>query len=308
MSISPRTVLFYTLCSLVVALVGCGSGKGKSTGTAEPTIPVTKNTSITPAPLKSGERITNSIGMELIAIPAGEFEMGEDHAEGEDDSDSSPKHRIKLTRMFLMGKYEVTQGQFMKIMGTNPSYFSPQGGGDYKIPPDGVDRFPVDSVSWEDATEFCRRLSELPAELGAGRSYRLPTEAEWEYACRAGTTTRYPSGSKITSAEANISRNSEDSDQVLDRTTTVGSYSPNAWGLYDMIGNVNEWCNDWYDRKYYRISPANDPAGPENGTFRVLRGGCWYVAPVYSRSVSRDNRSPIARDKYNGFRVVFSPK
>ena len=217
----------------------------------------------------------NSIGMKLVLIPPGEFMMGSDH-------------QVRLTQAFYLGVSEVTQGQYLQVMGSNPSRFS------------GDDRLPVDAVSWEDASEFCRKLSALAEEKGAGRSYRLPTEAEWEYACRAGSTTEFCFGEEEEQLVdyAWYSSNSEN------KTHPVCGKQPNTWGLYDMCGNLCEWCLDWYGAGYYRQSPTDDPPGPSTGSFRVHRGGGWSSPAVLCRSAHRCNSSPSARDTFMGFRVA----
>jgi formylglycine-generating enzyme required for sulfatase activity len=230
------------------------------------------------AVLKRLQPITNSIGMELKLIPSGTFTMGEN-----DDA-----HEVTLTKPFMLGIHEVTQTQHERVMGINPSKFR------------GADN-PVDRVSWEDAVEFCRKLSELPAERAAGRVYRLPTEAEWEYACRAGKTTDYSFGT-------------DDSELVDyawfggnsgDRTHPVGGKKPNAWGLYDMHGNVWEWCQDRYG--YYPSGTVTDPTGATDGSLRVGRGGSWINPPEFCRSAyHRRGREPSFRNSLDGLRVALS--
>jgi formylglycine-generating enzyme required for sulfatase activity len=163
-------------------------------------------------------------------------------------------------------------------------------------------------VSWEDAVDFCRRLSELPAEKAAGRAYRLPTEAEWEYACRAGTTTAFWWGGSATSTHANFNGNDPyggaPKGPYLQRTTKVGSYQPNPWGLFDTLGNVREWCADWYDEGYYRISPRQDPRGPDTGKKKCQRGGGWADVGNLCRIAIRLANPPTERNALVGFRVV----
>jgi formylglycine-generating enzyme required for sulfatase activity len=187
----------------------------------------------------------NGVSMEFVTIPAGEFQMGSESG----DRDERPAHQVRITKAFEMGNYEVTQAQWEAVMGNNPSHFK------------GADR-PVDSVSWEDAQEF---LSKLNARNDDYR-YRLPTEAEWEFAARAGTTA---DNAGHLDSVAWYSSNSGG------QTHSVGEKQANGWGLYDMLGNVGEWCQDWYDENYYRNSPAVDPRGPSSGSLRVLRGGSW---------------------------------
>ena len=199
--------------------------------------------------------------------------------------EEKPGHPVTLTQPFYMGKYDVTQEQYQQVIGTNPSNFK------------GKDN-PVETVSWDDAQKFCEKLSEL-----SHQAVRLPTEAEWEYGCRAGTTTTYYSG---------------DTDKDLDRvawyganskstTHPVGQKEPNVFGLYDMHGNIWQWCQDFYGEDYYGKSEAENPQGPTQGAFRVLRGGSWYGGPVYCRSAGRFGSGPGGRSYGVGFRVALAP-
>lgn len=258
-----------------------------------------------PAPAPT---ITNSIGMRLIRIPAGEFQMGSADADPGSRDDEKPRHRVRISRPFYMGVYEVTQGQFEQVMGANPSFFSAA-----SLPDDApadVDRsrYPVDGVTWHQATDFCGRLSALAAEKQAGRVYRLPTEAEWEYAARAGTTTIFHYGDSLSSRDANFNGNYPFGEAAagpfLNRTARVGSYRPNAFGLYDMHGNLHEWCADRFDRGYYAVSPEVDPPGPARGTSRVIRGGDWYSDGRDCRSAFRYADIPDGTFYALGFRVV----
>jgi formylglycine-generating enzyme required for sulfatase activity len=242
-------------------------------------------------------KITNSIGMELVLIPAGEFSMGSPDTE-EDHEEDEMQHRVKLTRPFYMGVYEVTQAEYEQVMGHNPSYFSSAGAGADQVQGNMTDRFPVEQVSWEQAVVLCAALSRKE-----GQRYRLPTEAEWEYACRAGSTWTY-STAAVPDSELGFVANWHN---TLDRTTDVGSYAVNAFGLYDMHGNVEEWCQDWYGKDYYAKSPQQDPDGPETGESRVIRGGSWHLELVNCRSPGRAYRAPTDRDNTNGFRVVREP-
>ncbi|MDB4622040.1 formylglycine-generating enzyme family protein, partial [Rubripirellula sp.] len=227
----------------------------------------------------------NSIGMKLKSLPPGKFMMGD--ANG--DIDETP-HEVTLTQSFQMGIYEVTQAEYARVMGIGNNLSNFTGGNN-----------PVDNVSWEDAVDFCRKLSELPAEKAAGRVYRLPTEAEWEYACRAGTTTKYSFG--------------DDSSELGDyawfdgnsgrRTHPVGGKKPNAWGLYDMHGNIFEWCQDWCGS--YPGHAVTNPSGPTSGSSRVYRGGSWDYAAEGCRSAIRFWDYPSFRDYNGGFRVCLSP-
>lgn len=235
--------------------------------------------------------VTNSIGMKLVLIPPGEFMMGSPESEERHLSHEGPQHRVRITRPFYLGVYEVTQEAYERVMGTNPSDFSRDGRDGNWVSGQDTSRFPVESVTWNDAVEFCRRLSVLPAERSAGREYRLPTEAQWEYACRAGTTTPFHFGSVLNGRQANCGGNNpygtSEKGPYLRRTTTVGSYSANGFGLYDMHGNVWEWCSDWYDENYYANSPVDDPQGPASGLHRVSRGGGWLSYAWGCRSADR---------------------
>jgi formylglycine-generating enzyme required for sulfatase activity len=225
----------------------------------------------------------SGVKLELVAIPSGKFLMGSPNDEKGRVDDEGPQHWVTISNPFYIGKYAVTQEQYVAVMDTNPSCFT------------GT-KNPVEVVSWNDAAAFCRMLSRR-----TGKTIRLPTEAEWEYACRAGTTTRFYAG---------------DSDTVLDsiswfegnsRGTThpVGGKAANAFGLYDMHGNVAEWCQDFYDANYYAISPNVDPTGPTSGSGRVARGGSWLGGANNCRSsrrrngVNQGNRANII-----GFRVA----
>jgi formylglycine-generating enzyme required for sulfatase activity len=203
--------------------------------------------------------------MKLALIPAGEFLMGSPDSDPGARGDEKPQHRVRITRPFYLSTSEVTQGEYQRVMGTNPSFFSSTGPGKDRVAGLDTARLPVEQARWHDAVDFCRRLSALPRERQAGRSYRLPTEAEWEYACRAGTRTAFHCGTALSSAQANFNGNfpcgGAARGPFLARTAEARSYAPNAWGLYDLHGNVWEWCQDWYDRDYYRESPAEDPPG-----------------------------------------------
>ena len=252
--------------------------------------------------------ITNSIGMKLVRIPSGEFLMGSADTDSGAFDDEQPQHRVRISKPFYMGVYEVTQGEFEAVMGTNPSSFTRAGLA--KNAPADLDcsRFPVDGITWYEAVKFCRRLSESPTEKQAGRVYRLPSEAEWEYACRAGTTSVFYFGDSLSSSQANFKGTYPFGDSqegpFLNRTTTVGSYAPNRFGLYDMHGNLNEWCADRFDREYYHGSPEKDPNGSQKGTSRVIRGGDWYSDGRDCRSAFRYADIPEGIFYALGFRVV----
>jgi formylglycine-generating enzyme required for sulfatase activity len=263
--------------------------------------------------------ITNSIGMKLVLIPPGEFQMGspkelieeELEAHGDDPwykdhlPSEGPQHRVRITKAFYLGIYGVTQAEYQRVMGTNPSDFSATGNSRGRMAGQGTDRFPVESVSWNEAVEFCRKLSEVPEEKAAGRTYRLPSEAQWEYACRAGSTGQYgfespprPDAEDGTFSECGWFKDNSDG-----APHAIGGKRPGAWGLYDMHGNVWEWCQDWYDKEYYAKSPVDDPGGPGVGSGRVSRGGGWNIPAWRCRPASRGSNEPGAHDHALGFRV-----
>ena len=225
-----------------------------------------------PKAASSEKQITNSIGMKLTLIPSGEFTMGTTESDNVQSPDFqiAPQHRVRITRPFYMGVYDVTQSEYERVMGNNPSMFTPSNYSQ-KVGGQDTSRFPVEQVSWKDVVEFCRKLSDMPKERAAARSYRLPTEAQWEYACRAGSKTRYCFGDDWRQlGEYAWYQNHTDS-----QPHPVGQKKPNAWGLYDMHGNVWQWCQDWYARGYYAESPTDDPNGPVTGSCHVFRGGSW---------------------------------
>jgi formylglycine-generating enzyme required for sulfatase activity len=234
----------------------------------------------------------NGVTMDFVWIPAGDFMMGSPTNEV-GHSDDETLHQVKIAKGFWMGKYEVTQKQYAAVMGTNPSQFDL--GGSY----------PVDTVSWDDAVAFCTKVKER-----AGLEMRLPTEAEWEYACRAGTTTAYYTGdTKADLARAGcFNGNAERGikiwkwDRRRQEPRSVGWHQPNAWGLYDMHGNMWEWCADWYGP--YDVGMVENPTGPVTGNVRVLRGGSWDFLARCCRSAYRYWYDPSFRDHYDGFRCV----
>ncbi len=250
--------------------------------------------------------IENSIGMKLVRIPAGTFMMGSPRSE----PDRIPReelHEVSITQPFYMSIHEVTQAQYRTLDDREPHFASYLGGGP---------RHPMEWVNWRRVVQFCTDLSNRPEESRAGRRYRLPTEAEWEYACRAGTRTAFHVGESLSSHEANFNGNDPyggaGEGPYLEMTAPVGSYEPNAFGLYDMHGNVAEWCADFYDPDYYENSPEEDPLGPDRdvapenqwGVHMVVRGGSWLDDARGCRSAYRFRGMP--RSGYNiiGFRVV----
>ncbi len=236
------------------------------------------------------EDLGNGITLEMVEILAGSFKMGSPPDENGRSKNEEPQHSVNVPA-FFMGKFEVTQEQYEKIMGSNPSNFN------------GLKR-PVEKVSWNNAIDFCKKLSQKTR-----RKYRLPSEAEWEYACRAGTTTPFHFGETITTELANYDGNytyaSEPQGKCCQQTTEVGSFPPNAFGLYDMHGNVFEWCQDtWHDS--YEGAPSDGSAWIDNDNqSRILRGGSWIDNPRYCRSAFRpDSRLIDNRNYYIGFRIV----
>lgn len=244
---------------------------------------------------QEAKEFTNSLEMEFVLIPKGNFSMGRPVGSELHEIDDGP-HQVTISKDYYLGVHEVTQGQYQKVMGINPSYFQ-----------EGIDgnedslMCPVENVSWFDAVELCKRLSELPEEKKEGRVYRLPTEAEWEYACRAGSTEAFSFGSNPEFlGDYGWYRANQ-----RGRPQPVGKKMMNAWGLYDMHGNVEEWCSDWY--AYYPSEPVTDPKGPKEGSFRIMRGGGWWAEPWECRSGSRQAGNPIAKyRKAVGFRLALS--
>ncbi|MFZ4082964.1 MAG: SUMF1/EgtB/PvdO family nonheme iron enzyme, partial [Pirellula sp.] len=229
---------------------------------------------------------TNSIGMKFRLIQPGTFMMGSPESEAGRYRDEG-QHQVKLTKQYFMGIYPVTQSEYQRIMGSNPSYFK-------------GDRHPVEQVSWVDATEFIQKLNGLPEERAAGRVYRLPTESEREYACRAGSSTAYCFGED----EARLGEYAWYDSNSGNGTQAVGQKASNAWGLYDMHGNVWEWCSDWHGD--YPSGTVTDPTGPSTGSFRVNRGGGWSNEAAYCRSANRDGYGPSFRYYHLGFRLALS--
>ena len=246
-----------------------------------------------PARAQAPKEITNSIGMKLVLIPKGTFMMGSPESE-QGRNENENQHEVTISKDYYLGVYEVTQAQYEKVMGKNPSYF--QGA---KVGNENAD-LPVENVSWDDTVEFCKRLSDLPEEKKAGRLYRLPTEAEWEYACRAGSKTAYSFDDEegLLPEYGWFKRNSSD------RTHTVGLLEPNAWGLYDMHGNVWECCSDRYGD--YPKGAVSDPSGPKEGSDRVSRGDSWYDVAASCRSALRFRIAPVVRYYFLGFRLALS--
>jgi formylglycine-generating enzyme required for sulfatase activity len=238
------------------------------------------------------EAFINSIGMKFVLIPDGTFTMGSPSNEPERESDET-LHRVTISKPFYMQTTEVTQGQWREFMRSNPSLFKNCG-----------DDCPVEMVSWNDVRDFIRNLNQ---KEGTDK-YRLPTEAEWEYACRVGTETPFYFGDCLSTDQANyngiFSMPGCAKGEYRSRTLPVGSFQPNGWGLYDMHGNVAEWCKDWSGD--YPSGHVTDPTGPSSGQYRVLRGGSWGYSAGNTRSAYRSVYFPGGRGLSNGFRVAMA--
>jgi len=260
----------------------------------------------------------------MVWIPPGTFTMGSPSNEVGRFAHEGPQTVVTLTRGFFIGRYEVTQGEYLAVLGNNPSYFRNGVTGSRGGTGDAVTndlRHPVEQVSWSDATVYCDALTQqerMAGRLPAGWVYRLPTEAEWEYACRAGTTSAFYYGPALRSGMANFDGRYEYDSSVgettnsagifFGRTTVVGSYEPNGWGLYDMHGNVAEWCSDRWNNSNLPGGRVIDPPGPATGQFRVLRGGGWLERARYCRVGNRNgNNDPLFKFYDHGLRVVLAP-
>jgi formylglycine-generating enzyme required for sulfatase activity len=240
-------------------------------------------------PPKPPEPFTNSLGVKFVWIPAGNFMMGSPKEEKERHP-SEIRHKVTLTKGFYMGVYTVTQEEWQAVMGNNPSNIK------------GEKKLPVESVSWDDCQEFIKKLRKNDK-----KPYRLPTEVEWEYSCRAGTTTPFHFGETISTDQANYDGNFTYGDGKKGiyrrKPTPVGSFPANVWGLHDMHGNVWQWCQDWHGD--YPQEDVVDPQGPKKGVIRVLRGGSWIYSPQHCRSAYRGWFEPGNRFGYCGLRVCF---
>ena len=238
------------------------------------------------------ERIKNSLGMEFVLINPGKFLMGSP-ADEPGRYTGERQHRVNLTEPFYLQTTEVTQRQWQALMGENPSVHKRCG-----------DSCPVEQISWEDAQRFIQKLNR---KEGTDK-YRLPTEAEWEYACRASSTTALPNGD-IIELECGLDPNLDPSGWYCgnsqDMIKPVAGKKPNAWGLYDMLGNVQEWCQDWFGG--YPDDEVVDPEGPKEGTYRVMRGGVWYSPARDVRCASRFGSPPHYRFQHIGFRIGKTP-
>ena len=239
----------------------------------------------------SHRTVNNSIGMEFVLIPAGTFTMGSPPDEPQREPDER-QYRVTVSKPFYFQTTEVTQAQWKKVMNGKPSHFKDCG-----------DECPVEMVSWYDAREFIQKLNQMEGI----NKYRLPTEAEWEYASRAGTSTPFFTGNCVSTDQANYNGKKPmpncPTGEFRKRTLRVASFPPNSWGLYDMHGNVWEWCQDWYSRKYPQVHVI-DPKGPFRGALAVLRGGSWFSGARLVRSAYRRWEIPDYRTDAIGFRVA----
>ena len=227
----------------------------------------------------------NGVNLALVLILAGEFLMGSPDSDSNAFGDEKPQHRVQITKPFYLGKHLVTQEQWQAVMGSNPSYF--------KVP-----RNPVERVSWEDCQKFLGKLNGRAGNPAV--RFQLPTEAQWEYACRAAMRTKYCFGNE----ESQLGDYAWYDANSGGATYPVGEQRPNAWGLHDMYGNVWEWCADWFSDGYYAGSPADDPTGPAAGISRVCRGGSWGCTTRFCRSAFRGRNAPGNRSGDLGFRVA----
>ena len=278
--------------------------------------------------------ISRSTGMTLVLVREGEYALGSPATERERLPDEPPR-RVTITRPFYLGAFEVTQDEYAKVMDRRPSAFAADAEAAERVVGMATGRHPVENVSWYDAVEFCNRLGErdgfAPAfrldgavrradgsleraevTLLGGDGYRLPTEAEWECACRAGTTTPFHYGAVTRREDANCKPVTVEGLygavqpwRELGRTAAAGSYPANAWGLHEMHGNVAEWCWDWYGEQ---PGPGADPTGPPRGTHKVVRGGSWLITGARCRSASRFADAPADRSYDTGFRVARTPR
>lgn len=238
--------------------------------------------------------VKNSIGMTFVRIQAGSFRMGSPDSEQGHRDQESPLHEVKITKPFYMSVVPVTQAHYEAVKGKNPSRFNRHHGG-------GLDH-PVENVAWNQAVRFCERLARMPDEEVHHRNYRLPTEAEWEYVCRAGALTPYSTGEKLTGKDAIFAGSG--SKYSGKSTSPVAQAMANPWGVHDMHGNVQEWVSDWFEEYYYFESPTDDPQGPKHGTLKTVRGGCWGMFATDCRSAARRGHAPDSPTDTIGFRVV----
>jgi len=276
-------------CVFGCGVLGCGEQDDTLVAEALPPGPVVKVMATASADGKAMTLDLGGVAMDLVRVPSGEFQMGSPPGEAEGQACEKPVHKVRITRPFYMGRCEVTNAQYRAF---RPGHHSGHLDGDDQ---------PVLFVSWYDADAFCRFVSSKIA-----RTVRLPTEAEWEYACRAGTTTRFHTGDRSRMKDSvDLYKAGWSGGNARGVSKPVGRKAPNAFGLYDMHGNAWEWCDDWYAADYYKASPADDPPGPKSGRAKVLRGGSYQFWTVYyCRSAHRYAWRPDARESVTGFRIV----
>jgi formylglycine-generating enzyme required for sulfatase activity len=289
LSLNVYHMKFNPFLAILVSMMLAGCSKETSVAPT-PTEEPSKEVSV--APTTTEEPITiPGLNLEMMLIPAGTFVMGSPNDEEGRDDGEGPQTTVTITKPFWLDKTEVTQSQWKVVMGNNPSHFK-------------GDDLPVENVSWNDAVAFCEKLNEIKHDaLPAGYHYTLPTEAQWEYACRAGTTTRFYHGDDPDYGQ--FEKYAWYGLSSSGKTHPVGEKLPNDWGLYDMHGNVLEWCLDWYGD--YQGGSVSDPQGPQSGSDRVNRGGSCYILARLCRSASRDWSWPAFRLYDLGFRVALSP-
>jgi len=246
-------------------------------------------------PVEKSVDIAEGVTMNFVLIPAGTFFMGSPTTESQRDRNEGPAHDITISKPYYLGKFEVTQKQWNGFFAG--TVFARK---EFKFPGDNM---PADSISGFEAEKF---LMDLSSRLSM--KFRLPTEAEWEHACRAGTQTPFYTGDTISTSQANYDGSKTYASGAkglqLKQTVDIGMYPPNPFGLHDMHGNVWEWCMDWFDADYYKESPGTDPTGPPTGGSRVIRGGCWQSHPTKCRSAERDAYNPSKSNDTIGFRVL----
>ncbi|MCY2931224.1 MAG: formylglycine-generating enzyme family protein [Planctomycetota bacterium] len=269
----------FSACAIVLCWIAFHQAKVSAAGSAS--APATGPAG--PLTLEVGK----GVRMTLALIPAGQFTMGSPEGEKNRQGNEGPQHEVTISKPFYVGICEVTQEQYQAVMGKNPSFFK------------GA-KNPVENVTWDNAVEFCKKLSEK-----TGKTVTLPTEAQWEYACRAGSKTAFHYGDDADNA--GLGDHAWYVENCKDTTHPVGGKKPNAWGLYDMHGNVWEWCSDW-ESPSYAGAGATDPQGPDRGVSRILRGGGWSLAAKYCRSAERVGCEPGQRSNIFGFRVVVESK
>jgi formylglycine-generating enzyme required for sulfatase activity len=267
-----------TILVFLLATAGCAPGK-PDRPTAEQTVDVERREPVEITELVLAIPGPEPVPLRMARIPAGTFIMGSPDDVGQ--ADEHPRQRVTISKPFLLGVFPVTQAQWEAVMGTNPSHFT------------GDPNLPVDSVTWTDCQEFVGKLS----GLGIG-TFRLPTEAEWEYACRADTATRYFWGDDPEQLGEYVWYR----ENAGEKTHPVGEKKPNPWGLFDMNGNVLEWCEDWYAP--YTAGDKTDPKGPIKESNCVMRGGSWNCGPIYCRPAARGWCSPFCRYNIYGLRLV----